>query len=329
MIIDYCNFYKRKYSPNDKVGDRQWDLFISAYNNSERVREVYKKINARRKHWLVMPDYEYKSNELPESLTEECYLYKNDEAYIESEYIKDYIAKINKNKLSNLSICIDITGFMRPHLLFLFRYFFQVGVKNVDVIYSDPIMYMDKGKQQFTKDEVYDVRQVQGFEGAHITNSSNDLMIIGSGYDEKLITAVSKDKANSRKIQIFGFPSLQPDMFQENLLRAYIAEEAIGTKFINNQNAYYAPANDPFVTAAVIREIVTKENRKNKITNLYLCPLSTKAQTIGFLIYYLWECMEKPVSIIFPFCKKYTKETTQGISRIWLYTIEMPVMSTV
>jgi len=46
--------------------------------------------------------------------------------------------------------------------------------------------------------------------------------------------------------------------------------------------------------------------------------------TLGFAIYYAWECLNKPVSIIFPFTSGYSRETTQGFSRIWKYTIELP-----
>lgn len=209
-------------------------------------------------------------------------------------------------------------------MLFLFRYLSEVGVQQVDVIYSDPNIYTKQGGTEFTKDKVYHVRQVEGFEGSHNPEFGNDITIIGSGYDDKLIKSIARDKANSRKYQIFGFPSLQPDMFQENVLRAYRAEEALGGKFMDDKNTFFAPANDPFVTASVISGIVEKENNKQKITNLYLSPLSTKAQTLGFVLFYLWECDDLPVSIIYPFCKKYNRETTSGLSRIWLYTVQMP-----
>lgn len=150
-------------------------------------------------------------------------------------------------------------------------------------------------------------------------------MVIGSGYDDKRITDVSRNKANARKVQLFGFPSLQPDMYQENVIRAYRAEEAStgGEKyFIDSATSIFAPANDPFVTAQSLKEFLDNENKRRKITNLYLSPLSTKSQTLGFALYYITECLDEPVSIIFPYCSGYTRETTSGISKIWKYTIE-------
>ncbi len=148
-------------------------------------------------------------------------------------------------------------------------------------------------------------------------------MIIGSGYDHKLINSVSEDKEHAKKIQLFGFPSLQPDMYQENILRSYKAEESIGGKqFLDVNSSYFAPANDPFLTAQTLRECIDKENKYKSITNLYLSPLSTKAQTLGFALYYIKERINQPCSVIFPFCTQYTRETSVGISKVWKYTIE-------
>jgi hypothetical protein len=51
--------------------------------------------------------------------------------------------------------------------------------------------------------------------------------------------------------------------------------------------------------------------------------LSTKAQTLGFALYYASQCLSKPVSVIFPFTTEYSRETTEGFSRIWKYSIEL------
>lgn len=55
-----------------------------------------------------------------------------------------------------------------------------------------------------------------------------------------------------------------------------------------------------------------------------LCPLATKAQLLGFALYYLTECRNMPVSVLFPFCASYDRETTKGLTRIWKYTVELP-----
>jgi hypothetical protein len=123
---------------------------------------------------------------------------------------------------------------------------------------------------------------------------------------------------------MFGLPSLRPDMFQENVLKAQRAEAAIGPRGSRGRRDYFAPANDPFVVASVLQEIVRKENERGVITNLYLCPVATKPQALGFALYYLSERVGTPTSIIFPFARSYTRETSAGISRVWRYSVELP-----
>ena len=113
-------------------------------------------------------------------------------------------------------------------------------------------------------------------------------------------------------------------MYQENVIRASLAAESIGSNFFQDRNYFFAPANDPFVTASVLQDIVRKLEEKHKVTNLYLSPLSTKPQVLGFALYYLTEQIDKSASIIFPISEKYTRETSKGISKVWKYTVEMP-----
>jgi hypothetical protein len=43
-------------------------------------------------------------------------------------------------------------------------------------------------------------------------------------------------------------------------------------------------------------------------------------------LYCLWENSneDKPISIIYPVCDKYFGDTTEGISKIWKYDVELP-----
>ena len=91
---------------------------------------------------------------------------------------------------------------------------------------------------------------------------------------------------------------------------------------MNENHPLFAPANDPFVTAAVLHETVT-EHRRRGAKNIYLCPLASRPQALGFALYYLYEARDEPVSIIYPFATRYARETTTGISRIWKYHIEL------
>ena len=64
-MIDYTFFYKRKVEELNDLKNEEYDLFISVYNDSYRVKEVFKKIGAKEKHWLILPEYEYSDLELP------------------------------------------------------------------------------------------------------------------------------------------------------------------------------------------------------------------------------------------------------------------------
>ena len=90
-------------------------------------------------------------------------------------------------------------------------------------------------------------------------------------------------------------------------------------------HTFFAPANDPFVAASVLQKIVDRRNAGEGITNLYLCPLSTKAHVLGFTLFYLTEWRNAAASIIFPFEEKYNQNTSKGIVRIWKYTVELPL----
>jgi hypothetical protein len=315
IILDYTIFYKTEMPIESDWSDENWDLFISAYSPTERVRVTFDKANAEKKHWLIFPEYDYKKSEYPDGN-----LFYS-ETINEAEYIAEYWEFVKSvMEISGIRICIDITGFIRPYLIFLIKWLKETGINKFDVIYSEPIQYSKREETLFSDEIVTEVRQVAGFEGAHITDTSNDVLIIGVGYEDHLISHAAENKANARKIQIFGFPSLRADMYQENVLKAQKAEEAVGGETKN----YFAPANDPFVTANVLKGIVDDLVSHDCLTNLYLCPVATKPQLLGFALYYLTECQEIPASIILPFSSSYSKDTSSGILRIWKYTIEIP-----
>jgi hypothetical protein len=119
---------------------------------------------------------------------------------------------------------------------------------------------------------------------------------------------------------------LRADMYQENVLRAFKASDAIGTNKTFDIDRFFAPANDPFITAATLSEIVKLRERHGPITNLYLSPLATKPQALGFALYYLAECVGKNASILFPISTRYERETSTGLSRVWKYTVQYPLL---
>jgi len=319
-MMDYTIFYKKTLSVKEEGEDwegweESWDLFLSAYNLSERVKGVYEHVNAAEKLWLIQPDYNFSEKDYP---SEEKFISTIME---ERGYIKDLLSKLD-GKLIGKKVCIDITGFIKPFMMALFYELYALKVKSVDVIYSEPGKYEKKEETKFSSEFVREVAQVDGFMGNHEIDMSNDLLIIGAGYDDQLISQVAKDRAHCRKVLVYGLPSLRPDMYQENLLNVSQASEAVDVEEVGVRK--FAPANDPFVTAQSLQEICAEENEVKKVTNIYLSPLATKPQALGFTLFYLFECQGKGVSMIYPYCDLHSKKTSEGISRIWKYVIEFP-----
>lgn len=324
--MNYSFFYKQKFddiTPHMIYSKSNYDLLISAFNESFRVKHIFQNINAKEKHWLIFPEYGYELIEVAH-LKGKIYNFSEKNNSDEDEIILDYFNE-NKDKLLNGNIAIDITGMLRTYIVFIVRLLKEKGVKKVDFIYSEPENYKFKEETQFSLDYL-NVREIKGCLGSHNPETYNDVLIMGSGYDFYRIKMIAKEKKEARKIQVLGFPSLQADMFQQSILKSYKAEDdaSSGEFHLESNDVILAPANDPFVTAELISNFIKKEEKKKTFTNIYICPLSTKAQALGMALYYTFECIDKPASLIFPFCKKYSRETSEGLSKYWVYTVEFP-----
>ena len=313
-MIDYTIFY-RDSLPLDRSWEQKYDLFISAYDESERVQTVFQKANASRKLWILHDEYGFSPSEHPHGEIFSC------QSADEGEFIFQLFQYIGGD-LSARKICIDITGCMRPHIAFALRYLADSGTSKLDVIYSEPSRYKKKESTQFSSSPVDLVRQVVGFEGVVNNDTSNDLLIIGAGYEHELIADVADEKDKARKLILLGLPSLRADMYQQNAWRTQLAKDAIGE---STSSKLFVPANDPFVTATVLSELIANQEMLKPITNLYLSPIATKAQTLGFALYYLAERAGTSTSIIFPFARSYARDSAIGIARAWRYVIEFPV----
>jgi hypothetical protein len=236
-----------------------------------------------------------------------------------ASYVDDGWAKVD---WPTAKIAVDITGFMRPQLILLPKILKSLGVKKFDAIYSEPRMYQAKEKTKFSDGPVTEVRQIKGFEGAHGTDISHDLLILAIGYDHDLISHVASSKEGAEIVEIYGLPSLRPDMYQESLIRAYRSEDALGGDEAARFR-HFSPANDPFATAAVLAEVLESVKTKKIVTNIYLSPLSTKPVALGFSLFYLDHLDGGAASMIFPIAEHYKRETSVGISRAWRYEVEL------
>lgn len=290
-----------------------WDVFVSAFNKEDRIHQVFNAVRATNKHYFSLPDYGMGTANFPQNVLP---LEGGDENQVVEELVRA------TNLQPDSKVCVDATGIVRQYLPVLMKRLQTMGMVKFDFLYSEPARYDDKESTQFSSADLTEVRQVLGFEGSHKTDSSSDVLIIGAGYEHRLIAAVSDYKNRAEKKVIFAFPSMRADMYQESVLSTYISRESLGEEAVESPR--FAPAYDPFVTAATLQSIVGEvEKNERGISNLYLAPVSSKPITIGFSLYYLLERMETATSIILPFTKSYSDRAAVGISRIWLYKIEL------
>jgi hypothetical protein len=294
----------------------KWDVFISAFNRSDRILKVYNKIIATNKIWVVQAEYGFKPNDIPTNQSR----FEFDLNKTESENVISLFESGLIPDLTNKKLCIDCTGLMRPDLIYLVLFLYTQNIKKFDVIYTEPEKYVSGDETKFSQNSTGDVRSVDGCDLATERDTLKDLLIIGAGFDHDLISEIiEKKRYIKNKIQLLGFPSLKADMYQQNILRAHKSPD------LRESQTIFAPANDPFVTASVLSETVKNVERDNGlITNLYLSPLSTKAQTLGFAIFYITECFNKrSASILIPVSKSYSEKTSDGVGRIWKYQIQL------
>jgi len=310
-VIDYTYLYRDKIDLASLAAGK-WDVFISAYNLTERVQKVFEALSSTQKEWLSHREYGLSADQVPAGAF-------TSEARREDDFIVEFFEeRLSGADLKSLSICVDVTGFMRPHMLYLVHYLAAKGAKKVDVVYAEPGHYKRLDDTHFASDRVHTVRQVAGYEGITVNRTRDDLLIINAGFEDRLTAEVAEDKDKARKVVLLGLPSLKADMYQQGVLRTRRARDALG----EGARELFAPAADPFATATVLSDLVGRERLAGNIDNLYLSPLSTKPSALGFALFYIRECQRTPTSIIFPFSEEYAPDASEGIGRIWRYELE-------
>jgi hypothetical protein len=318
--LDYT-YFRREIV--DLVGLRiaPWTALIASYNSSPRVQAIWDAApSTTMKLWAIHKEYRYLDAELPQGA---CV---RSDGLDEASFLEVMLAKLGEltgRAIQSERLAIDLTGFMRPELVFFVRALALRRVGPVDFLYSEPVRYRHKAWTRFSKGNVTSVRQVVGCEGVHEPESGDDLLVIGTGYDDVLMSAVAEHKPNTRKALMMGLPSLAPDMYQENVWRVSRSSESIGAAgYAATHETLFAPANDPFVTASVVSDYLSRVATSG--TNVYLAPLGTKVQALGFALYYAAECAGRdvPVSMLLPFSEQYDRETSHGVGRIWRFEVD-------
>ena len=181
----------------------QWDIYISAYNDSQRVQRVFDKVCASRKYWVMIPEYNYSLEDYP--LLGDVIPCSSGAS--ESEVVSEIAKVVGSDQLRSSKVCIDITGFMRPQIIYLIRYLSAEAVTSISLLYTEPAHYALKENTRFSDEAVEAVRQVLGFEGIHDDDMSNDVLIVGVGYDHALVSHVIDDRDSAKLIRLLSLPS--------------------------------------------------------------------------------------------------------------------------
>ena len=122
---------------------------------------------------------------------------------------------------------------------------------NFDIIYTEPNIYINHEETKFSNDSATFTRSINGYDFKP-DNGKDDLLIINAGYDFSLISRIAENKKSIRNNKILiGFPSLQPIMYQENILNFNKVSDELDIR-ASEFNPLFAPANDPFETANAI-----------------------------------------------------------------------------
>jgi len=313
-MIDYVYFDRRQIAP-DQLPIQGWTSFISAWDGSERVDQVFAGVRAASKTWLYHTEY---GRALARPLSGPVYDAQGGEA-LSIPGLFRYLDDAG-TPFPETGGCIDITGMMRPHIAFLVKFLKSRGIKSVDILYSEPSAYRNGENTRFTTGDVSDVLEVEGFAGENIVGAT-EVLIVAPGFDDALLRDVIAHKERAaKKVQIFGFPPLQADMYQQNVLKAYGVEDELPDETRDNRR--FASASDPFSMATELSRIVHRQLGEKRESRFYIAPLATKPQTLGAALFYITECEGKPVSLLYPVVSAHAAGTSLGLSRVWVNTID-------
>lgn len=319
--MKFFDYFYREELTLEYPWQRNWDLFFSSWDGSDRVRRVFSHVGADKKFWVIHPEYGIASEELP-----------NEPAFVahgsEAEAMKGVIGHAKGLcDIEQSRVCVDITGMLRPHIAILLRLLKHVGVKRFDAIYSEPDSYARRERTKFSSEEVSDVREITGFEGINMPGAQ-EVLIVAPGFDEVLLREIYSHKASAVRYQLFGLPSLKADMYQQNILRTY----GIDTPMPDNEAAStvrFASASDPFAVATELSAIISGAQQRRQRSRFYIAPLGPKAQMLGAALYYMSESNNVAVSLIYPVVSGHEAGTSSGVSKVAINTVDFELLDVI
>ncbi|ENW25546.1 hypothetical protein ABLU22_15010 [Acinetobacter lwoffii] len=320
-MIDYDLYYRSHINPENLSKIDDIDIFISAFNRSKRIEIVYENIKSIKKYWFIQPEYNFNYDDI-KNLNDVIISDSFHETFQVKRIIDTFKESFGDN-FSEKKIVIDCTGFMRHTLAFLVIKLAALKCSNVEIIYTEPKTYINNDRTKFS--ELCD--EVRPIGGTEFTKTgSKEAAIMSIGYDTELMSQMLNSYEGVKLFPLFSFPSLSADMFQHSVLQSVNIQSP--HKSIINSTRYFAAAHDPFSTAKEISKLVSIISNEQYTKNIYLVPLSTKAQVIGH-VFFWWKEHKKlkekdiNINITLPIPKAYKSVTSKGIGRIWKYTLEL------
>lgn len=325
--MDYSIFYSETFDYQSFSAEcESFDVFVSAYNDSERVLSVFNGVKSKNKIWIIHPEYGYNLNDSGFKLFDikddcVCPLDKDEIVQVVSIFQKIDKCGIDVSD-KNVRICFDITGFMRNVIVYLIVYLKSRKILNkVWFLYSEPSSYKEQKDTVFTSSINESPRSVSGIKYRSKSGARN-YAVVSVGFDDRIISQVFNNRESYNFYPVYAFPSLGADMYQQSVIRVSKCGVANNDSWLNNKK--FAPANDPFLMAQKVSDIVREIEKKEEggVFNLHLCPFSTKAQALGMSIYWLYEGKNN-INFLMPDWNFYASETGVGVKKISLYEVEL------
>lgn len=306
----YTYFYQHELNEIDN----HYDILLSGYDGCERTTHIFELINAKVKYWLIFPQYNCK--ELPNNGINLI-----SDKMDESGYILDIFSQIDNNHLDKSKICIDCTGILIPHLMFLLMHLQSKNIRKFDVVYTAP-SYYQKEENTIFSEIISAPRSIAGYEMNCKVNEP-EYLIMFAGFNNDLIKSVALSKENSEeKHIIIGFPPLEADMYQQNLLQLHKSKEIIGEKGIT----YYKISSfDPFVAAERLEKIVKQieEMHRGNIGAINISPLATKISAVATALVFMYNTTSS-LRVIYPPMQRYYIKQAVGIGNTRVFSVELP-----
>jgi hypothetical protein len=113
--MKFFDYFYREELTLEGAWAHRWDVFLSAWDGSDRVRQVFSHVASAQKFWIIHPEYQIATADLPVGPRFEA---DGGEAASMQGLVRhlETLCDVRRARL-----CIDITGMLRPHIAVLLR----------------------------------------------------------------------------------------------------------------------------------------------------------------------------------------------------------------